>query len=45
MITTIEIVIATQNQLIKTESENKRKFVILVNHLCKLYKIKSKIIP
>ena len=41
----IEIGITSQNQLITVETEKKRKYDILANHLGQLHKMKTKIIP
>ena len=45
LITIIEIGITSQPQLVTTETEKKRKYDILANHLGQLYKMKTKIIP
>ncbi len=45
LITIIEIGITSQNQLIKVETEKKRKYDILDNHLGQLHKMKTRIIP
>ena len=45
LITIIEIGITSQNQLITVETEKKRKYDVLANHLGQLHKMKTKIIP
>jgi hypothetical protein len=45
LITIIEIGITSQNQLITVETEKKRKYDILANHLGQLHKMKTRIIP
>lgn len=44
-ITIIEIGIISQNQLVTVETEKKRKYDILANHLGQLHKMETKIIP
>ena len=44
-ITIIEIGITSQSQLVTVETEKKRKYDILANHLGQLHKMKTKIIP
>ena len=45
LITIIEIGITSSSQLITVETEKKRKYDILANHLGQLHKMKTKIIP
>ena len=45
LITIIEIGITSPSQLITVETEKKRKYDILANHLGQLHKMKTRIIP
>jgi len=45
LITIIEVGITSQNQLVTVETEKRRKYDILANHLGQLHKMMTKIIP